>query len=229
MKVPYRHKTEIEDMAMDLLHKYFATKGSKMSLPIDVDDIVESYFGIDLQFADLVLLLGLPDALGATWFEDKVMRIDSSLEEKEGRLAFTMAHEIGHWWMHRPIYEMEKVSLPMFSYGGGNSPTPAVVCRSLKKKEPAEWQADQFAAMLLMPASLIRVAVAEIQGTGPIPVENLDSYNGSAADNYMLRQISKQLIEQHGFKNVSIEAMCYRLIDLKCVSDANPKQGALFN
>lgn len=227
MKVPFRSKSEIESMAIDLLNKFYASRGEKVSLPIDVDEVIEGYFRIDLQFTDLKTLLNIPDVLGATWFDDNVMRIDSSLEEKEGRLAFTMAHEIAHWWMHRPIYEMEKASLPMFAYGEDIKPTPAIVCRSFKQKEPAEWQADQFAAMLLMPAFLVRDAVSKMNGPGPIAIEDLELYDGSAADNCRLRQVSKQLIEEYGFGNVSVEAMCYRLIDLKCVADANPQQLSL--
>ncbi|TWJ19716.1 ImmA/IrrE family metallo-endopeptidase [Geobacter argillaceus] len=229
MHVPYRRKTEIDAMAMDLLQKYYVWKGKKITVPINVDDIIEGYFNLDLQFTDLKSLLQIPDVLGATWFEDNVMRIDSSLEDREGRLAFTMAHEIGHWWVHRPIYEMEKVSLPLFSYGENYPPTPALVCRSARKKEPAEWQADQFAAMLLMPAPLVRAAVANMHGPGPILIEKLEEYSRNAADNPILRQTAKLFIDEHDFSNVSIEAMCYRLTDLKCVADANPRQHTLFS
>lgn len=132
-KVPFRKKSAIEDMAIDLLRKYEAWKGSRLTPPIDIDDIVEGYLKIDLQLVDLKELLAMSDVLGATWFEDKIIRIDSSLEQKEGRLSFTMAHEVGHWWIHRPIYEMDKVTLPMFVYEEHMQPKPAIVCRSDRK------------------------------------------------------------------------------------------------
>lgn len=229
MQVPFWHKSIIDTMAFDLLQKYCGMRGTKPSPPIDVDDIIEGYFGIDLQFTDLKALLNIPDVLGATWFEDKVMRVESSLEGKEGRTAFTMAHEIGHWWMHRPIYEMNKLSLQMFAYDGQRSPSPAIVCRSTQRKDPAEFQADQFAAMLLMPSPLLRAAVASIQDNGPILVENLEQSSRNVSENRMLRDVAKTIIESRGFSNVSVEAMCYRLNDLKYVADANPRQPQLFS
>lgn len=228
MRVPFWHKSKIETMALDLLQKYYSSKGTKPAPPIDVDDIIEGFLGIDLQFVDLKSMLKIPDVLGATWFDDKVMRIDTSLEDKEGRMGFTMAHEIGHWWMHRPIYEMDKVSLKIFAYDVDKPPTPALVCRS-QQKDSAEFQADQFAAMLLMPASLLRAAVASIQGDGPILVDNLEQCSRNVAENRALRSVAKTIKESFGFTNVSIDAMCYRLVDLKYVADADPIQPQLFS
>lgn len=229
MRVPFRRNSEIEGMALDLLQKYCAMTQTKLAPPIDIDDIIEGYLRIDLQFDDLKSRLGIPDVLGATWLDEKVMRIDSSLEGKEGRTAFTMAHEVGHWWMHRPIYEMEKVSPELFAYDPDRPASPAIVCRSSRKKDPMEYQADQFAAILLMPTSLIRSAVAVLQPSGPILVENLEQSVGRVSENSMLRGIARTMIESHDFSNVSIEAMCYRLVDLKCVADATPQQPQLFS
>lgn len=213
-------------MALELLGKYQAWKGQALVPPIDIDEIVEGYLQISLEFGDLKEHLSIPDVLGATWFDEKVIRIDSSLEEKEGRLTFTMAHEVGHWWMHRPIYEMGKVTLPLFSYGEGR-PSPAVVCRAAGKKEPAEWQADQFAAMLLMPASLLRTSVLSIHDHEQVIIKGLEKHQGNLADNPELRKAAKGIVEIN-FSNVSIEAMCYRLIDLQLVVDSDPAQAALF-
>lgn len=225
IKVPYRKVSEIESMALELLGKYKAWKNQDLTPPINIDEIVEGYLQLSLEFADLKEHLSIPDVLGATWFDDKVIRIDSSLEGNEGRLSFTLAHEVGHWWMHRPIYEMGKVTLPLFGYGNAQ-PSSAIVCRAAGKKETAEWQADQFAAMLLMPTSLLRTSVQSITGYGQIKIEGLEKL-GNTADNPDLRKTAKVIIES-GFNNVSIEAMCYRLIDLQLVMDSNPAQAALF-
>ncbi len=221
--VPYRKKSEIEAMALDLLQRYQMWKASPILPPIDIDEIVEGYLKINLQLADLKKLLYIPDVLGATWFEDKVIRVDSSLEGKEGRLSFTMAHEVGHWWMHRPIYEMEKITLPIFAYEKEKKPSPAVRCRSIGKKEPAEWQADQFAAMLLMPASVVRSSVLSLHN-GPARIDGLEKEFTNASENQSLRGTAKHIIESYTFSNVSIEAMCYRLIELKLVVDSDSRQ-----
>jgi len=225
IEVPYRKKSEIEAMSFDLLDKYQTWKGQPLTPPINIDEIIERYFQISLEFGNLKEHLSIPDVLGATWLDEKVIRIDSSLEGNEGRLSFTMAHEVGHWWMHRPIYEMGKVTLPLFGYGQ-SPPSHAIVCRTTDKKKPAEWQADQFAAMLLMPASLIRTSLLSINGHGQMKIDGLEKDHMNPTKNANLRKAAKKIIET-GFSNVSIEAMCYRLIDLHLVIDLNPSQKSL--
>lgn len=226
IKVPFRKKSEIEAMALELLSKYSAWKKQPFTPPIDIDEITENYLKISLQLCDLREHFLTPDVLGAIWFDEKIMRIDSSLEEKEGRLVFTMAHEVGHWYMHRPIYEMGKISLPLFGYQQ-SPPSTAIVCRSAGKKEPAEWQADQFAAMLLMPAELLRATVLSVTGCRQMKIDHLETYRADPVRNPDLRKAARSIIEA-GFSNVSIEAMCYRFIDLKLVADTEPVQATLF-
>ena len=163
LKVPYLSQAKIESAANELLRKFGKWKGAEIKPPIDIDEIIEGYFGLQLTFCNLEEILGMDDVLGATWFDDQHVKIASSLEDKEGRLVFTMAHEAGHWWLHRPIIEMDKVTLPLFSRDDGMPATPALVCRS-SKKPPAEWQADQFAACLLMQASAVRGTVQAMYG-----------------------------------------------------------------
>jgi len=43
-------------------------------------------------------------------------------------------------------------------------PKPSYICRSTEKKLPVEWQADCFAACLLMPYKLVRSAWEEWRG-----------------------------------------------------------------
>lgn len=83
--------------------------------------------------------------------------IDSSLEGNEGRFCFTLAHATGHWVLHRPLIEMEKVTVPLFSREPSAKATPAIICRD-GQRDPAEIQADKFAALLLMPTFDLRAA-----------------------------------------------------------------------
>ncbi len=226
ISVPFIKKNQVESMALELLDKYSAWKKLPLSLPINVDDIIEGFFKLRLEFCDLKQYLNIPDVLGATWFDEKVVRIDSSLEENEARMAFTMAHEVGHWFMHRPYYEMNLMTVPMFGFGDV-PPSAAIVCRTASKKEPAEWQADQFAATLLAPPKMLRNAVKGLVGGEQIAINKLESFTGGVAKNPALREAAKWVIEA-GFTNVSVEAMCYRLIDLNLVVDTQPSQSALF-
>ncbi|HCM68595.1 MAG TPA: hypothetical protein DIS62_06415, partial [Candidatus Kerfeldbacteria bacterium] len=96
-----------------------------------------------------------------------------------------------------------------------------------KKKDPAEWQADQFAAMLLMPSSMVRASISTIQEHGLFPIKDLEKNRLNVAENYNLRTVARQII-QFGFSNVSIESMCYRLVDLDLVIDSKVQQGSLY-
>lgn len=80
-------------------------------------------------------------------------------ERPLGRYRFTVAHELGHWVLHRPLYLAEAQQIPLFDsrldvqmtslnrsvFPGANQATP---------KE--EWQANQFASFLLVPPALLR-------------------------------------------------------------------------
>jgi hypothetical protein len=227
LKVPFRKPVEIDQMVLDLMRKYAKARGKPLRPPVDVDDIIEGFLKLDLEVTDLKELVGVPDVLGAAWFEDDVIRVDSSLEGKEGRLAFTLGHEIGHWWMHRPIFEMEKVSLPLYAYDKGQPARPAMVCRSGKKKEPAEWQADQFAARLLMPESDVRTTARALHPERPAMVGNIRMSPDGRDIDRELRDLASAVISAGDFSNVSNHAMCIRLVDLKLVEDRNNPQGRL--
>jgi Zn-dependent peptidase ImmA (M78 family) len=77
--------------------------------------------------------------------------IDQHLYPKDklyiGRYLFSVAHEIGHWQLHRPY--LAKDSSRALVLDAPSEPT--VICRSSQRKEPIEWQADYFASCLLMP------------------------------------------------------------------------------
>ena len=108
--------------------------------------------------------------VGATWLDDALVVIDSSLEGNDGRYCFTLGHEVGHWQLHRPLREMDKVTFPLFSREPGAKATAAIVCRD-GQRDSAEIQADKFAALLLMPASDVRAAVKLVTGE-PLAIDN---------------------------------------------------------
>lgn len=154
MKVPFLTTAQIEKETTNLLIKYDSQFGQIIRPPIDIEGIVESLLKLDCRFDNLQSLLG-QDVLGATWISDREVRIDESLDptldsKKEGRYRFTLAHEVGHWQLHRPLIEAELLQGNLFESVSG----PSIVCRSTAK-DPMEWQADAFAGYLLMPELLI--------------------------------------------------------------------------
>ncbi|MBI5531796.1 MAG: ImmA/IrrE family metallo-endopeptidase [Deltaproteobacteria bacterium] len=228
LKVPYLKESDIEHAAMELLRRYSTWKGAAARPPIDVDNIVEGYFGLDLAFIDLTELLGMPDVLGATFLKEKRVFIEQSLdlEGKEGRLAFTLAHESGHWYMHRPLIEAERVVAPLFSTSEIPE-QPAIVCRSSQKKARAEWQADLFAACLLMPSADVRATMKALCGDKAPTWERVEERRKKRELDERLRDLAAEVIERGRFTNVSNEAMRYRLLDLNLVIDASNPQRSL--
>lgn len=226
MKVPFLSDAQLESAALELLRKYAKWKGTPPRPPIPVDDIVEGFLELTLEVADLRTRLGKDDVLGATWFDDSHVVIDSSLEGNEGRFSFTLAHETGHWQLHRPLIEMDKVSFPLFAREPGAKAGPAIVCRD-KQRDPAEIQADKFAALLLMPAADVRAAAKLVQGE-PLAIDNLVARKKAGERISELHSLAAEIIERGKFSNVSNQAMQIRLETLKLVVDASSPQRRLF-
>jgi Zn-dependent peptidase ImmA (M78 family) len=214
-KVPFLADQAIDSAAHELLMKFAKRIGAQVKPPIPVDDIIEKHLGVALEITDLKSKLGTDDVLGAAYFDEKIIRVDESLEAQEGRLCFTMAHEVGHWQLHRPLYEMDKVSPSMF---GAKDQLPAFLCRS-NLKPPAEIQADKFAARLLMPGQFVREAFAAVSGPGPFLISGLRAHRDDVAVIRSWSEIAKAVIAKGSFTNVSVEAMRYRLMDLNLVRD----------
>lgn len=164
MKVKFLSESQIEKAAMQLLAGYSAKFGP-ISAPIPVDEVLECYLGLNLDFKDLSVYGD--DVLGATWPREKRVAVDQSLDpsvfpHKLGRYRFTVAHEIGHLELH--AHQLRDGEQPALF---GKTEGPAIVCRSGSKKEPIEWQADQYAAHLLMPADMVYPVWREVYGDKP--------------------------------------------------------------
>ncbi|MBF0424594.1 MAG: ImmA/IrrE family metallo-endopeptidase [Magnetococcales bacterium] len=166
MNVKYLRKEESEAASRRLLLAYHERFGPDGYLPIPVEEILESHLGLTLEFDDLRRRLGVADVLGATWVKERRVVIDQSLDptvdsRKEGRYRFTIAHELGHWELHRHVFEDAPGQGSLFEH---DTP-PSIVCRTGSRKDPMEWQADVFASYLLMPGKMVNEAWESIYGT----------------------------------------------------------------
>lgn len=156
--VPFLAESHIEHQATRLLQEYTALVDPSFSGPaVPVDEILQVHLGLTLDLDDLSERLQVPDVLGATWVEEKAVFIDQSLDPfenpgKEGRYHFTMAHEIGHWQLHRHHLVPNEGQLSVLAK---EKPEPTIICRSSQAKERIEWQADCFASYLLMPKEFV--------------------------------------------------------------------------
>mgnify|MGYP003606304241 CR=1 FL=1 len=139
--VPLSRK-DIRDYARQI--RRFANLENEYCFPIL--EFVENV--LPVRFDDFVLEVcscdEMGDCHGRALPEQSLIKIREDIYERayngEGRDRLTIAHELGHFLLHRP----GKVSLARIPRGIA---VPAY-------KDP-EWQATAFAAELLMPANLI--------------------------------------------------------------------------
>jgi hypothetical protein len=211
--VPFLPEVRIERDADVLIAEYAQRHGAPVVAPVPVDDILELHLGLTFAIENLAALFRTDGVLGAIWFNEKLVRIDTRLDPSEnpprlGRYRFTLAHEIGHWRLHRSYYREDPAQAALFDGRG----QPAVVCRAGDKKIPVEWQADTFASYLLMPKALVVAAWTEWRGNlDPVVLADLPPVhvaNCRDAANATLDRFSKPLAEKF---EVSAEAMRIRL------------------
>ena len=195
---------EIEGRAHTLLQDYAAWSESEIEVPVSVEIIAEQYLGYEIDITDEGLFQN-PDYLGGIVFDEKVIRVNTSVEAHEGRYNFTIAHEIGHHVLHLE-QDVEDASNQNYK----------TLCLETGENLPIEKQANLFAASLLMPGDFVRAAYARIE-EGSLPSSNPTT---SA-----LRALAARVVEMGGFTNVSNTAMVNRLIDLRLVSGARYQTG----
>ncbi|MEI6537608.1 MAG: ImmA/IrrE family metallo-endopeptidase [Verrucomicrobiaceae bacterium] len=164
--VSYLSEGRIEADADALLDEFVEASGSGLQAPVPIDDIVEKHLKLGIEFDDLhrrfgapnsVLALG-PDIIGAIFLSQRRIVVDEFLDpdadpSKEGRYRFTVAHEVGHWRLHRGLMGKDIGNVPV-----EDSPQAMVICRSSEAKARVELQADIFASCLLMPRRLVHAA-----------------------------------------------------------------------
>jgi hypothetical protein len=120
------------------------------------------HLGLTFELKDMRQLFSFADVHGALWMDEALVGVDQSLDPKVfpaklGRFRFTLAHEAAHWGLHKKYYQKDPAQGALF----GESGKATYICRSSQARKPVEWQADFFAANLLMPR---RMMVSEWEG-----------------------------------------------------------------
>lgn len=213
--VHFLPEKRIEEDADSLLAEYWHDHPPVTAPPVPVEELVEVQLRLTVEIDDLRAKFKSDDVLGAIWFRDALIRIDRSLDPHDrpkmlGRFRFTIAHEAGHWRLHRQYYREVPEQSHLFDGRGA----PAFVCRS-SDKAPVEWQADCFAGFLLMPRRLVTTAWKEWRGTlDPVILDDLPAaVTAGPRDqaNARLEAFCRPLAQRF---EVSAEAMRIRLEEL---------------
>ena len=97
------------------------------------------------------------------------------------RYRFTLGHEVGHWQLHRELALAQRLQDDLFQSVTG----PSIICRTSQQRERIEWQADAFAAALLMPRPAVIAHWQRLFGPERLKVSELKArggaFNGAAA------------------------------------------------
>ena len=209
---PYLKNSTIEKESKKLLGDFNNKTGHKLSAPIPVFDIIE-YLGYDVDFRKDGIYED-KNLLGGTLIDQKTIEINENLSDHEGRMNFTAAHEVGHIILHVPFYN-EKHGKDVSEHkiisrkDGGFEGT---------KKEPEEWQADKFAAFLLMPSVLVKKAFHKNYNK-PVNVRRKSILQIIFPKPAFVKgyRIAEEVIRSGKFDNVSKMAMLNRLIGMRLV------------
>jgi len=150
----------IEAKADAVLRGYQVSSGRSLALPIPVQQIIEGYLDLTLDWVPIPDDAGEP-ILACIYPVDRQIRMNQNhlgfFNQYFGTEAFTLAHEAGHWVLHVQISEFVQLKLL-----DSLAPKP-YICRARRpgSSDSFEWQANQFASDLLMPEEMIRTYVSQ--------------------------------------------------------------------
>jgi len=216
-RVPYLHETQIEREAQLLLDEWAETHPVAGEPPVPIEDILELHLGLAFEIADLQAELGHPDVLGGIWFGSSTIKVDRALDPSAapkmlGRYRFTVAHEVGHWRLHRRHLMADPSAKSLFEADCG----PAFIQRS-SANPPEEVQANMFAACTLLPRQMVFEAWSQWHGSDrsvAIGELSVGDYYRDREDNenMAMEQFCRPLAERF---EVSAQAMRLRLQKLE--------------
>ena len=204
---PFLKNSTIEKESLKLLNAYEIKAGKKMTPPIPVFEIIE-YLGYDIDFRKEDIYKN-KNILGGLNIAEKTVEINENLNHQEGRMNFTAAHETGHIILHVPGYSEKNGEDEL-----------KILCRKDAgfqgdKKDPQEWQADKFAAFLLMPTAIVKRAFFRVRKR-PVNVKkkNILEIFFPRSPKGKAYRLAVDVIRKGKFENVSKMAMVNRLIGL---------------
>lgn len=132
---------------------FLITYHSSKSIPIPIEEIIDLRLQIDIiqipGLKDVFAEVGLDiDAFIASDFAS--ISVDKFIQEKRNnRYRFSLAHEIGHMLLHGYLYKK-------FEFKTMDEWTAAIGQMPFQDQEIVEWQADEFAGLVLVPRAILK-------------------------------------------------------------------------
>jgi hypothetical protein len=199
--------------AEGLLAAYGEKDGKPVEPPVPVEEMI-GFLELKCVYVNFERI-NQPGVLGATYVNRRLIAVSRDLldESVRGRAAFTMAHEVGHWVLHRHLADKD---------GGLGAGEEVIFCRQEDAGMPAEWQANYFAGCLLMPEAHVRDAFGRVFAPERIDLVNVHSDFATSMFGFDFcvenwPRMAAAVCEAGGFDNVSLQAMIIRLQNLGLV------------
>jgi len=165
-------------------------------LPIDMEKIIELRIDLDIEPRHGLLSMIDMDAWLKMDLSGIVVDYDSYINEKfANRLRFSLAHELGHYFLHKDIYS----NLPFNSLEDWKDFMTNV---SEAVYKDFEWQANEFAGRFLVPYDFLVTRVKE--AIKIIRQKKLVEYLGQEPD-AVLSRIAPFLRKPFGISEIVIK------------------------
>ena len=186
--VPFIPRPQFNPIAEDFLIKVYNCPLEDIPLPIDIETIIEYNLKYSLCFDNLNHLLGKQGVLGFLDSENKQIYVDSTLEEKkqEGRLRFTLAHEVAHLILHVPLKKISQAKWFNQTVSTNNVKSIGEIIASPQAKD-IEWQANYLGSRLLIPRTLLKRETAKCRALF------FKEYKQGFSDNYIDEWVKNRL------------------------------------
>lgn len=142
--VPFLSNTEIESRGETFRRKFWHN-----SIPVDIEFIIDVELQLDVITIPGLLKLANTDAwITSDWKSIYVDRDEYLDERRHNRLRFSLAHEIGHFVLHKKIYA---------NFGIKNLKDYYKLTKDIPPEQYGylETQANKFANYLLVPRRIL--------------------------------------------------------------------------
>lgn len=178
MIFPYLTDGSIDAQACSLLGRTFGPALDRTQ-SIDLEDVIAFLSETEeLSYKDDADL-GMEDGevvLGKTLPISRRILLSRAFkgEHDPGRARFTLAHEIGHWVLHRPLFVAKAKELSLFGTSDDNEFAFVGLNKSIfpdgsrREIRREEWQANRFATALLIDGEVLRNEFVARFGVGQV-------------------------------------------------------------
>lgn len=153
LKAPFLNYAKLREIAKTVLDTYHPSR----TLPVPIEEIIEFKFGLDI-----IPIPGLQKIIEVDAFlsqDLKSISVDEAVYDgRQRRYRFSLAHELGHLVLHKEIYK-ELSSNSVVDWKKNIQQLPD------KEYSLLEWQAQNFAGLLLVPPEELAWEVQRVQTT----------------------------------------------------------------